>query len=326
MRGWAASLLAVAALSCGDVSRVRTWSCAEQGRWLSDVWGSAPDDVYAVGYDGTILHSRDRGATWSSTVAPPVGRYSVSPWLTAVRGSDRLDVRAVGSDGAILHSTDGGAAWVTEKTDTDVRFFGLWFRDRNEVYVAGEKGTVLHTEDGGATWAKQDTPTSMTLWDVWGSGPEDVYIVGGDTHVFADEPPSGGVILHSTDHGRTWTSIEPPGSDRSFSAVWGSGPENVFVGGNGGTFLRSRDRGKTWTKVSLGVTLGIGSIWGIGPDVYVGGGLSGIGTLLHSTDGGDSFSVILDQSIGMSGLWGDANGETVYAVGTGGILIGRSGD
>lgn len=38
------------------------------GLWLSGIWGSAADDIYAVGYDATVLHWD--GSTWSGVTVP----------------------------------------------------------------------------------------------------------------------------------------------------------------------------------------------------------------------------------------------------------------
>ncbi|MHB8078017.1 MAG: beta propeller repeat protein [Candidatus Krumholzibacteriia bacterium] len=51
------------------------------GFWLSGIWGSAANDIYAVGYDATMLHWD--GSTWSTVTVPvpaakslPAGAYA----------------------------------------------------------------------------------------------------------------------------------------------------------------------------------------------------------------------------------------------------------
>src|SRR5438046_3172702 len=37
---------------------------------LKSVWGSAANDVFVVGYNATIIHSSDQGATWIYQSSP----------------------------------------------------------------------------------------------------------------------------------------------------------------------------------------------------------------------------------------------------------------
>jgi hypothetical protein len=62
---------------------------------LNDIWGTASQDIFAVGDDGTIRHCD--GATWSSMFSP------TNSALQAVWGSGPGSLYAVGSSGAILH-------------------------------------------------------------------------------------------------------------------------------------------------------------------------------------------------------------------------------
>ena len=66
-----------------------------QGDTLYSTWVTAPNDVWAVGAGGTILHYD--GTAWSRTTLP-----SKSP-LTGVWASVPSDVWAVAQDGTIAH-------------------------------------------------------------------------------------------------------------------------------------------------------------------------------------------------------------------------------
>lgn len=48
---------------------------------LLSVWGTSATDVWAVGYDGTIVHSTDLGETWP-VVAPPPKEHFFAIWGT----------------------------------------------------------------------------------------------------------------------------------------------------------------------------------------------------------------------------------------------------
>ena len=109
--------------------------------FLSSVWSSAPDDVFAVGgvgQSGAIYHFD--GSTWAPMVVPPVGT------LNAVWGTSGADVYAVGR-GNILHYD--GQAWTVVQT-TDQFLAGVWASSPLDVFVVGARGLILHGTPGFA--------------------------------------------------------------------------------------------------------------------------------------------------------------------------------
>ena len=66
-----------------------------QGNTIYDIWGSSDNDIFAVGYNGFILHYD--GLTWSAMES------GTTTWLYGVWGNSRNNVFAVGDDGTILH-------------------------------------------------------------------------------------------------------------------------------------------------------------------------------------------------------------------------------
>jgi photosystem II stability/assembly factor-like uncharacterized protein len=76
-------------------------------RWaLNDVFFMGPLTGWAVGENGSILHTSDGGGTWSLQAS---GTKNV---LLGVAFTSALTGWAVGFGGTILHTTDGGASWV----------------------------------------------------------------------------------------------------------------------------------------------------------------------------------------------------------------------
>jgi hypothetical protein len=63
---------------------------------LLDVWGSGASDIYAVGYNGRILHSTGNG-DWTPLVS------GTAHHLRGVWGRGPDDVFAVGEAGVVLH-------------------------------------------------------------------------------------------------------------------------------------------------------------------------------------------------------------------------------
>jgi hypothetical protein len=124
---------------------------------LRRLWGSAPDDVWAVGDGGLTLHWN--GQTWSESYrvgeplsfegrfapgAPPkVRELSGIGDIRAVwsRGPD--DVWAVGTNGLVLHFD--GELWTRQPTDTKETFIAVHGAGRT-VWVAGSSGTLVRGE------------------------------------------------------------------------------------------------------------------------------------------------------------------------------------
>ena len=135
---------------------------------LQSVWGSAEDDVWAVGDTGTIVHFD--GHTWKAFAS------GVTENLTSVYGTGVSDAWASGDGGSVLHWD--GASWKVASTIEDAIMLGVWTGAVNDVWAVGVDldasplggaGFVRHWT--GSEWIDSDVPGAETLWKVWGSGP-----------------------------------------------------------------------------------------------------------------------------------------------------------
>src|SRR5262249_12995406 len=126
-----------------------------QGNTLRGVWGDASGGVYAVGDDGTILHTPDGGTTWSLQLccATTLNALSSSGTETeyaayhAVWGTAGGIVYVAGQGGALLYSADKGASWRPLQSGLTQDLYGIWGSARAGIYVVGGYGTILHSED-----------------------------------------------------------------------------------------------------------------------------------------------------------------------------------
>jgi len=200
------------------------------------VWGSADDDVFAVGANGTISHFD--GTRWSAMASP-----TAVP-LTAVWGRARDDVYAVGQD-TILHYD--GAAWTVVPAGVTGELFGIWGAP-GVVYVVGGNGIW---RGSGSTFALETTPGSVPFFSIWGSSPSDIYVGG-----------SGGLLLHFD--GTSWSSSAV--GLGNIVSIWGTGPDDLFVANRSDRFeVWHRDR-NGWTPPLLSLTEKQGKLWGIASD------------------------------------------------------------
>ncbi len=97
----------------------------------------------------------------------------------------------------------------------------------------------------------------------------------------------------------------------TLSAVWGSGPTDVYAVGTKGyacLILHTTGDGH-WTEQSTGVNGGLYTVWGSGPhDVYVGGFGD---TLLHSTGDGVWTRQTI-PAVGPLQIWGTGAGDLYF--------------
>jgi photosystem II stability/assembly factor-like uncharacterized protein len=159
--------------------------------------------------------------------------------LSALWGSD-AGVWAVGDAGTILRSTDHGATWAAGDSGTTQNLKAIWGApDEGDLWIAGEGDTVLRSTNGGAAWHAVSTNTTGSLQGIWGSGPHDVYFVG-----------DNGLVLHTDDHGRSFTTLHPLGdTDEQLTAVWGSAADDLYVTGDRGSVLTTSDHGQRWVTL-----------------------------------------------------------------------------
>ncbi|MFI9825744.1 WD40/YVTN/BNR-like repeat-containing protein [Streptomyces sp. NPDC052013] len=135
---------------------------------------SGPKDVWmATGgaARARVLHSADRGRTWTVTDAPiPAGDPARGVFALAFR--DRAHGLAVGGDfrpdqpspDAAAHTADGGRTWrPAAASPTAYRSGVAWLpHSRRAALAVGPTGTDL-TTDGGRTWRTVDTGSYDTV-------------------------------------------------------------------------------------------------------------------------------------------------------------------
>ncbi len=269
---------------------------------LGQVWGSGPDDVWAVGaviqgapatasptmlhWNGSVWSSVDSGTThalwsvWGSSAddvwavgdGGTIVHWNGTAWsassdglsgsLNSVWGSSADDVWAVDTNGAIAHWD--GASWSVSTSVSTKALYHLWGSAPDDVWAVGDAGTIVHWD--GTAWSPSANGTASALWGVWGSSASDVYAVGNTT-------TGGATILHW--NGAAWSAVSTP-DDGYPNSVWGSGPDDVWVVGDS---ILHFD-GATWSTVSSPASYYLSGVWGSGPgDAWI----VGDGTVLHWT-------------------------------------------
>lgn len=277
------------------------WSSPEpQGNELASVWGFAPDDVWAVGENGTILHFD--GTSWapsaSGTTSDLHGVWGAAPDDVWVVGGRSLEPPGETS-GVLLHWD--GATWTSTPSDT-TGLRAVIGTTANDVWAVG-RGTIVHYD--GAAWTRSWTGMHNML-DVWAAGPDDVWAVG-------DYEP----VLHFD--GESWSETSGLFGSGAEGAVWGSSSDDVWTG----SFIRPLRHwdGAEWTDVEPQV-MGICALWGASADdVWA---TTWAGTLAH-WDGAEWRAEASGVPVLLRDVWGSGPSD-VWAVGGAGTLLHFDGE
>lgn len=193
-----------------------------QANTLNAVAANAPNDVWAVGALGEVLHFD--GTHWSARWAPTKDTLRAI-WLS---GSEAW---AVGDNSTVLHYADG--AWESISVTglaSGVNLRGVAGEANGLLWIAGDAGTLFERRDG--SWTRIDATSSSALNGVW-SGAGKAYAVG-----------DGGLLLVREND--VWAHADS-GTTHNLFAVHGDATR-VWVGGQAGDVRRYNAEAKHWER------------------------------------------------------------------------------
>jgi hypothetical protein len=151
------------------------------------------------------------------------------------------------SQDTILATTDGGRNWAVQYrgrfTLTSVDFIN------SRVGWAVGAGALLATWDGGARWAVLPEPCPVIRSVHFISPDAGFAVAGGTSDASAQSGPQvpevAGVVLTTSDGGRSWRLLPAPGNAQS---ICFSGRQVGWLGA-GGRLYRSTEGGRRWVQV-----------------------------------------------------------------------------
>jgi hypothetical protein len=258
---------------------------------LQAIHGSSPTDVWAIGYDGIIMH---RGPTgW----APVDSGLTVR--LKGVWASSANDAWIVGDGGTILRWN--GSTWSAVNSGVSTNLNAVWGNSSNDVWFAGSSGVILRWNGTSIAPFTPAHPESRLLWTGWNDGAE-VWVGG-----------LGAGLWHFD--GLAWAEVPTPETD--YWTISGSSASDVWALG----YDVMHWDGAMWSIVaseidffdSVGEAMWIespGNAWMVGPRGY-GGHLSG-GQWVREDMGNQQY---------LWGVWG--SGGALWAVGDDGEIVYR---
>jgi photosystem II stability/assembly factor-like uncharacterized protein len=279
---------------------------------LTDIWGSSAANLFAVGLNGTILHTGDGGANWSTQVG------TGSEHLYGVWGRSANDVIIVGasplpgvSDARILVTSVGGPPWTDQDAGTTRDLRAVWGVSPNVFAVGGSGASPggrirVSTNNGSGTWVPG---ADVTDWvnGVWAASAAEAWAVG-----------NAGTIYHTTNSGADWSAqVNPRGDGYDLFAVWGVSTMELWVVGAEGTVLHTVDGGTNWQDESLATSNFLYGVWAASAtDVFV---VGEFGEVAHY-DGASWQSMNSGTTEDLRSVFG-ISGTDVFAVGDGGTVL-----
>jgi hypothetical protein len=218
------------------------------------IWGSSPNDVWAVGDKGIVAHYD--GHEWA-----PAPSGTTEENLTSVWGTSPTEVWIASDKGTIFRWD--GKSWTRANEIKDTVLLSVWASGPNDIWavgtVDGEAGAVRHYN--GSVWDQARVPGATSVWQIRGTGPHDVWMVGSSQR-------GEGLLLRSLDGKKFDTAgYKGPG----LRSVWPRTPNDVWVAPYQGDVQRWD--GKAWSSLPVpGKRLlhidgsGPDDVWAVGGD------------------------------------------------------------
>ena len=282
------------------------------GQGLEAIWGFDSGELWAFGYQGTIVHYD--GSTWSDI--PPVTDQGLADVWAAYPDT----MYAVGRNATILFYD--GVEWANFPHAFPItNLYTVWGTSTSDIRAGGDSGLMLYFD--GTTMEVQTLGDAATgsIRDLWGSAPDDYYAV-----------VNTGVLHYD---GNTWTPIALNG--RFVTSVHGvSATEVYFAGGMGrginspakqqsskvgppvGSGFLLRYNGSTYTELATNLDIDPWDVWALGSkNVFMSGSANGQFAIGHYN--GSGVAIGTNSATYRAGkLW--CTGKTAYAVGPSGVV------
>ncbi|MBC7897944.1 MAG: hypothetical protein H7066_21160 [Cytophagaceae bacterium] len=274
---------------------------------LYDVWGSSATNVWAVGFNGTIVHYD--GTRWSRALE------GVTHIFRGIWGSGPADVWVVGfrsyADARAVIYHFNGQSWRQVTSVADIFSFAplmdVWGTAATNVWAVGNGGVILRFD--GSDWRNASVGPEFTNDAIWGSSSSDAWIVGPRT-----------VLRYN---GQGWPAHASPVLDSvQLTGGYGTGPTNHWASSVAGGLLHFD--GLQWTRLATPSLVGVGRIrnfWGTGASRIWGatvGGTFGPGAVVHYD--GTTWTIVARDDLNHHGIWGHSASD-LWAVGENGVIL-----
>jgi len=291
----------------------------------SRLWSAAfanDSTVFAVGVDGLMMKSINKGTSWSV-----VNHGLTTKNLYSIHFATNLVGFAGGLSATVLKTTDGGATWfdisanlpaiITSYAQYSTQEINdFYFLNANTGFAVGYNGIILKTNDGGTSWNFSGSLGAGTYRSVWFVDPTTGFIAS-----------HGKKIKKTVNGGENWADwvSEETTFNHFFEIRFFNTTTGVAIG-DGGVIFRTVDAGESWTRATV-TPAASGQLWGleiVSESVGYASGQSG--QIYVTNDAGASWSK-QETNLPTAIYRGMAHSKdsVVIAVGDGGLIMRLSG-
>jgi len=214
---------------------------------LFGVFAIAPNDIWAVGSVGTVVHWD--GQAWRTVSSSVLASHD----LFDVWASGPKDVWVVGggrqtiSGGIALHYD--GATWTSVPNSAANDFNGIHGLSAGEIYVVGDNSTLGGPGEfwrwNGTSLMPMSNSVNGQLWRVFAVSSTEIWAMGFQNTLIKHSGTSANYV-NLTSMGATSTT--------EFRHMWGTGSGNLFLVGSGGFAAHYNG---TWNKMTQTATSAI---------------------------------------------------------------------
>jgi photosystem II stability/assembly factor-like uncharacterized protein len=291
-------------------------------------------DAWASGADGTVLRTKDGGATWTRLTTPiPGAEATENKFIQGVAFVNPTVGWAIGRSNVIAKTTDSGDTWTVsgfQGIASSLTFNCLCACDPSHAWIGAYRGGPLMNNawslalytNNGTDWG---AASSMVASSNFGHGIFGMDFVDA-THGWATTVDA---VTSTIDGGNTWSPLSVPGE----SSWWVSAPgfadalNGWLVGQDyaetSGQIMRTSDNGRTWQQQAQSAisSAGITQVNAIDAvSTSIAWAVCDGGYVLHTADGGATWTVEQPTTQNLYGVH-FIDGDTGWIVGNGGVVL-----
>jgi photosystem II stability/assembly factor-like uncharacterized protein len=242
-----------------------------------------PDTGFAVGDQGRIIKTVDRGQTWSILTSSSTAALWDVCFVNSKVGYAGGGNADIATGGVVLKTTDGGTTWKNTLTNRG-GIKGVFFTKNNKGIAAGGgrftglyvyNPCIYSTTDAATTW-KDNIAVGSVLKSCFFHSSDKGFFVGGLTNGLLIETSSGGDNL----------TVRTNVGKKSLNSICFPTPTTGYIVGDSGTLLKTTNGGLNWNTLNSGTTNHLNAVFFIGADTGYAAGGNVKNIVLKTTDGG----------------------------------------